>query len=111
MSGEYCVKINFITCYADTANILRIGFDMTAYTVMESEEEISVCVSTYGGAGNEVFEVYIYPRDVTTQGIHIAELYLPHILMMHITKLFVHWYVELYSTKYIKPSAISCRCS
>ena len=89
--GRSCVAMNMtlhITHYAGDENILRIGFDMTAYSVMESEGELSVCVSAYGGAGNEVFEIYMYPRDVTTQGRCIVELYLLSTLMtyMHISK-------------------------
>ena len=67
---------------------------MTAYSVVESDEEISVCMSAYGGAGTEVFEVYIYPRDVTTQGICIVDLYLPSTLIMHIhnnLRMFMNW--------------------
>ena len=58
-------------CYVGDETLLWIGFDMTAYSVVESDEEISVCVSAYGGVGTEVFGVYIYPQDVTTQGICI----------------------------------------
>ena len=79
--------------YAGDETLLWIGFDMTTYSVLESEGEISVCVSAYGGAGNEVFEIYIYPVNITTQGTCITQLYLPSTLMtyMYTSKVFMHW--------------------
>ena len=47
---------------------LSIGFETSAYTIMESEKEASVCLFANGGVGTEVFEVYIQSLDITTQG-------------------------------------------
>lgn len=49
--------------------VLSIGFEISAYTVMENEEEVSVCLSADGGIGTEVFEVYMWPLDISTQGV------------------------------------------
>lgn len=48
--------------------LLSIGFEMSAYTVVETAEEASVCLFANGGVGTEVFEVYIQTLDITTQG-------------------------------------------
>ena len=47
----------------------RFGFEQSSYSVIESDEEVSVCVTGDRGDGSEMYTLSLTSINVTTQGI------------------------------------------
>ena len=59
------------TCFCCTLFIIafRFGFEQSSYSVIESDEEVSVCVTADRGDGSEMYTLSLTSIIVTSQGI------------------------------------------
>ena len=64
-----CVIHNLI--YVDIILYLafRFGFEQSSYSVIESDEVVSVCVTADRGDGSEMYTLSLTSINVTSQGI------------------------------------------
>ena len=49
---------------------VALSLERPFYSVVESDEEVSICVTAGGGDGSEVFRLSLVLTDITTQGMH-----------------------------------------
>ena len=49
----------------------RFGFEQSSYSVIESDEEVSLCVTGDRGDGSEMYTLSLTSINVTTQGIAV----------------------------------------
>lgn len=62
-------RVNFLHSFvADRKAAFRVGFEMSAYAVLEGDREATVCMLADHGSGSEVYTVSISTVDITTQG-------------------------------------------
>ena len=62
----------------------RFGFEQSSYSVIESDEEVSVCVTGDRGDGSEMYTLSLTSIIVTSQGIYmyIVLMVMAHILLI-----------------------------
>ena len=49
----------------------RFGFEQSSYSVIESDEVVTVCVTADRGDGSEIYALNLTSINVTSQGIDI----------------------------------------
>ena len=62
----------------------RFGLERSSYSVVESDEVMTVCVTAEAGDGSEIYTATLSSINITTQGIHIYTELVHHIFMPHL---------------------------